>query len=136
MMNLIQLNRGADSARGDDAASLKLAVASWLNEAQPTPNPPISSRNKSGRGFYNDATAELLCPVDFNWADKRYDVCYATGLYIIVLIMTAEHRKGYEATIITSKLLHTLGQPSCTRMVSMIARTRRKGFSKVLYFSG
>ncbi|KAG1845188.1 hypothetical protein F4604DRAFT_1937083 [Suillus subluteus] len=65
-----KLNRGADSARGDDAASLKLAVASWLNEGQPTPNPPISSRDKSGRGFYNDSTAELLCPVDFNWADK------------------------------------------------------------------
>ncbi|KAG1787313.1 uncharacterized protein HD556DRAFT_1434435 [Suillus plorans] len=67
------MSQGADSARGDDAASLKLAVASLLNEAQPTPNPPISSRNKSGHGFYNDATAELLCPVDFNWADKRYN---------------------------------------------------------------
>ncbi|KAG1802485.1 hypothetical protein EV424DRAFT_1584541 [Suillus variegatus] len=65
-----KLNRGADSARGDDAASLKLAVASWLNEKQPTPNPAISSRDKSGRGFYHDATAELICPVDFDWADK------------------------------------------------------------------
>lgn len=71
-MHSIQLNRGADSAHGDDAASLKLAVASWLNEKQPTPNPAISSRDKSGRGFYHDATAELICPVDFDWADKRY----------------------------------------------------------------
>lgn len=64
-----KLNRGADSARGDDAASMKLAVASWLNESSPPPNPPIHSRDKTGRGFYNDATAKLLCPVDFNWAD-------------------------------------------------------------------
>ncbi|KAG2132877.1 uncharacterized protein EDB93DRAFT_1093655 [Suillus bovinus] len=70
-MHSIQLNRGADSARGDNAASLKLAVASWLNEKQPTPNPAISSQDKSGCGFYHDATAELICPVDFNWADKR-----------------------------------------------------------------
>ncbi|KAG2754551.1 hypothetical protein P692DRAFT_201703947 [Suillus brevipes Sb2] len=64
-----KLNQGADSARGDDAASMKLAVASWLNESSPPPNPPIHSRDKTGRGFYNDATAKLLCPVDFNWAD-------------------------------------------------------------------
>ncbi|KAG0708278.1 hypothetical protein DFH29DRAFT_979350 [Suillus ampliporus] len=45
---------------GDDTASLKLVVASWLNETQPTPNPSISLWDKSGCGFYNDATAKLL----------------------------------------------------------------------------
>ncbi|KAG1906264.1 uncharacterized protein F5891DRAFT_942358 [Suillus fuscotomentosus] len=65
------LNKGADSARGDDASSLKKTVASWLNESRPTPNPPISSVDKSGRGFYHDATGELLCPVDFHWANPR-----------------------------------------------------------------
>ncbi|KAG1817491.1 uncharacterized protein BJ212DRAFT_1270055 [Suillus subaureus] len=69
-MNLVQLNRGTDLAQGDDTAFLKLAVASWLNKGQPTPNPLISSWDKSGHGFYSDLTAELLCPVDFNWADK------------------------------------------------------------------
>ncbi|KAG1891843.1 uncharacterized protein F5891DRAFT_1131472 [Suillus fuscotomentosus] len=59
----------ADSARGDDMASMKLAVASWLNKSSPPPNPPIHSCDKTGRGFYNDATAKLLCPVDLNWAD-------------------------------------------------------------------
>ncbi|KAG1847251.1 hypothetical protein C8R48DRAFT_677597 [Suillus tomentosus] len=66
-----KLNRAADSARGDDAASLKLVVASWLNESLPTPDPPIHSRDKSGRGFYNDTTGELICPVDFKWTDTR-----------------------------------------------------------------
>ncbi|KAG1786245.1 uncharacterized protein HD556DRAFT_1449862 [Suillus plorans] len=71
-----KLNKGADSARGDDASSLKKTVASWLNESRPTPNPPISSVDKSGRGFYHDATGELLCPVDFHWANPsngKYD---------------------------------------------------------------
>ncbi|KAG1841182.1 hypothetical protein C8R48DRAFT_620395 [Suillus tomentosus] len=66
-----KLNRGADSARGDDASSLKKAVASWLNESLPTPNPPIPLVDKSGRGFYHDVTGELLCPVDFHWADPK-----------------------------------------------------------------
>ncbi|KAG1897730.1 uncharacterized protein F5891DRAFT_1191658 [Suillus fuscotomentosus] len=66
-----KLNRAADSARGDDAASLKLVVTSWLNESLPTPNPPIHSRDKSGCGFYNDTTGELICPVDFKWTDMR-----------------------------------------------------------------
>ncbi|KAG1736276.1 hypothetical protein EDD22DRAFT_982391 [Suillus occidentalis] len=65
----IQLNQGADSARGNDTASIKLAVASWLNESSPPPNLPIHLHDKTGRGFYNDVTAKLLCPVDFNWAD-------------------------------------------------------------------
>ncbi|KAG1873477.1 hypothetical protein C8R48DRAFT_746185 [Suillus tomentosus] len=67
-----KLNKGADSARGDDASSLKKTVASWLNESRPTPNPPISSVDKSGRGFYHDATGELLCPVDFHWANPSH----------------------------------------------------------------
>ncbi|KAG1884204.1 uncharacterized protein F5891DRAFT_971482 [Suillus fuscotomentosus] len=66
-----KLNRGADSARGDDTSSLKKAVASWLNESLPTPNPPIPLVDKSGRGFYHDVTGELLCPVDFHWADPK-----------------------------------------------------------------
>ncbi|KAG1730732.1 hypothetical protein EDB19DRAFT_1831902 [Suillus lakei] len=45
------------------------AVASWLNKSSPPPNPPIHSCDKTGCGFYNDATAKLLCPVDFNWAN-------------------------------------------------------------------
>jgi hypothetical protein len=73
LLTSTQLNRGADSARGDDAASMKLAVASWLNESSPAPGAPIHSRDKTERGFYDDETAKLLRPVDFNWADMKYD---------------------------------------------------------------
>ncbi|KAG2135515.1 hypothetical protein DEU56DRAFT_908867 [Suillus clintonianus] len=64
-----KLNRSADAARGDDTTSLKFAVASWLMQASPTPNPVISHRDKSYRGFYHDVTGKLLCPVDYDWND-------------------------------------------------------------------
>lgn len=64
--NSTQLNWGADSARGDDAASMKLAVASWLNESSFAPDPPIHSWDKTGCSFYNNATVKLLCPVYFD----------------------------------------------------------------------
>ncbi|KAG1893345.1 uncharacterized protein F5891DRAFT_963076, partial [Suillus fuscotomentosus] len=59
------LNESSDGARGDDSAGLKRAVADWLMERTPTPNPPIHKQNKSGRGFYHDVMGELLCPVDY-----------------------------------------------------------------------
>ncbi|KAG1729738.1 hypothetical protein EDD22DRAFT_960839 [Suillus occidentalis] len=64
-----KLNRSADAARGDDTTSLKFAVASWLMQTSPTPNPVISNRDKSCHGFYHDTTGKLLCPVDYNWDD-------------------------------------------------------------------
>ena len=60
---------GADGARGDDAANLKTAVAAWLMEQG---NTNIRLKDKSGRGFYNDATGKLLCPVDYKWDDETY----------------------------------------------------------------
>ncbi|KAH7903714.1 hypothetical protein BJ138DRAFT_1107442 [Hygrophoropsis aurantiaca] len=59
---------GADGARGDDAANLKVAVAAWLMEDG---NTNLRLKDKSGRGFYNDTTGKLLCPVDYNWHDER-----------------------------------------------------------------
>ncbi|KAG1818347.1 hypothetical protein EV424DRAFT_1323921, partial [Suillus variegatus] len=64
-----KLNEGSDGARGDDSASLKCAVADWLMERTPTPNPTIHRQDKSGRGFYNDVTGGLLCPVDYDWSN-------------------------------------------------------------------
>ncbi|KAG1830809.1 hypothetical protein EV424DRAFT_1343337 [Suillus variegatus] len=64
-----KLNRSADAARGDDTTSLKFALASWLMQTSPTPNPIISHRDKSCRGFYHNTTGKLLCPVDYNWDD-------------------------------------------------------------------
>ncbi|KAG1787335.1 uncharacterized protein HD556DRAFT_1448824 [Suillus plorans] len=64
-----KLNESSDGARGDDSASLKRSVAEWLMERTPAPNPAIHKQDKSGRGFYNDVTGGLLCPVDYDWSN-------------------------------------------------------------------
>ncbi|KAG2084830.1 hypothetical protein BD769DRAFT_1374681 [Suillus cothurnatus] len=64
-----KLNESSDGARGDDCAGLKRSVAEWLMECTPAPNPVIHKQDKTGRGFYNDVTGRLLCPVDYDWSD-------------------------------------------------------------------
>ncbi|KIK31905.1 hypothetical protein CY34DRAFT_102531, partial [Suillus luteus UH-Slu-Lm8-n1] len=63
-----KLKRGADSARGDDTATLKELVASWVNiECHPTTL--IRSDDKHHRGFVSDACGRLLCPAEWSWED-------------------------------------------------------------------
>ncbi|KAG1857425.1 hypothetical protein F4604DRAFT_1882988 [Suillus subluteus] len=38
-------------------------------QATPPPNPVIHGQSKMGRGFNNDATGRLICPVDYDWSD-------------------------------------------------------------------
>ncbi|KIM66095.1 hypothetical protein SCLCIDRAFT_22310 [Scleroderma citrinum Foug A] len=63
---------GADSACGNDASRLKTAVVSWLMSMTPPPQPALLPYDKTGRGFYNDATARLLCPVDYDWDNPQH----------------------------------------------------------------
>ncbi|KAG2087598.1 hypothetical protein BD769DRAFT_1372951, partial [Suillus cothurnatus] len=63
------LNKGADGARADDTTRLKVTVASWLMQLTPSPSPVIQGQNKMGRGFNNDSTGRLICPVDYDWND-------------------------------------------------------------------
>jgi hypothetical protein len=56
--------------RTDDTHRLKVEVVSWLMQHLPKPDPPLSIIDKSGRGFYNDATGRLLCPVDYDWTNE------------------------------------------------------------------
>ncbi|OAX31329.1 hypothetical protein K503DRAFT_703869, partial [Rhizopogon vinicolor AM-OR11-026] len=48
--------------------------------------------DKTGCGFYSDATAKLLCPVDFDWKDTRYDLFYVASITLI-LILTIGYMK-------------------------------------------
>ena len=66
-----QLNKGADGARGEDTCGLKSVVVGWLMRGQPTPEPALEPQCKFGRGFYHDATAQLLCPVEYNWSNPQ-----------------------------------------------------------------
>jgi len=68
---LMQLHKGASGARGDNVANLKPAVVSWLTELLENPMVPLSPNNKLERGFEHDLTGNLLCPIEYNWNDKR-----------------------------------------------------------------
>ncbi|KAJ8589414.1 hypothetical protein M405DRAFT_210470 [Rhizopogon salebrosus TDB-379] len=120
---------GVDSARGDDAASMKLAVASWLNESSPAPDAPIHSRDKTERGFYDDETAKLLRPVDFNWADMQ---AHYLKLQTDAENNSKEEIRDYESNFqVTAHSFHY----SCIETASTTRRTRRKGFSNSLCLS-
>ena len=67
----IQLGQGADSSRADDTCRLKVLVVNWLMQGTPRPERPLSTEDKTGRGFHNDATGRLLCPVNYNWNDAK-----------------------------------------------------------------
>lgn len=43
----------------------------WLTESDPA-NPRLIPHDKTGRGLYNDATARMMCPVEFDWNDAEY----------------------------------------------------------------
>ncbi|KAG2070759.1 hypothetical protein BDR04DRAFT_1155205 [Suillus decipiens] len=64
-----KLNRGADRARADDMTCLKVIVASWLMQHTLPLSTVIQGQNKMGHGFNNDATGQLIYPVDYDWND-------------------------------------------------------------------
>ncbi|KAI6164767.1 hypothetical protein EDD17DRAFT_1506196 [Pisolithus thermaeus] len=79
------LTKGTDSACGDDAARLKMAIVGWLMGSQKTPELALDLRSKTGRGFYHDATARLICPVDYNWSNAidRAHICNFHPDYLV-----------------------------------------------------
>ena len=67
----IQLGQGADSGHADDTRRLKVLVVNWLMQGTPRPEPPLSTEDKTGWGFYNNATGHLLCPVNYDWNNTK-----------------------------------------------------------------
>ena len=69
--NVLQLRKGGDGARGDDASSLKKEVMIWLGDLYGPIQPPISPSLKYDRGLDHDITGRLLCPVEYDWDDAE-----------------------------------------------------------------
>ncbi|KAG2347683.1 hypothetical protein BDR05DRAFT_875480, partial [Suillus weaverae] len=132
------LDRSADAARGDDTTSLKFAVASWLMHTSPTPNPVISHRDKSCRGFYHDATGKLLCPVDYDWDDaiRNYHPDYRVTCYSWPSYLYKDGRydptnptKGlFKGELLVKAVKHVFTSPSSAENTSGFVSTR--DFSK------
>ncbi|KZP23643.1 hypothetical protein FIBSPDRAFT_930434 [Athelia psychrophila] len=73
------LLKGADSAWGDDALTLKRTVVMWLHEIFGPSAPSLVASTKDGRGFHNAHTGRLLCPVEFDWDDEAVRAAIRAG---------------------------------------------------------
>jgi hypothetical protein len=71
-----QLHARANDACSDDTCRIKIAIADWLNGRTPlnpeAPKITLSNRVKEDRGYPNDITGGLLCPIDYDWDDPEY----------------------------------------------------------------
>ncbi|KAI6015757.1 hypothetical protein BKA83DRAFT_4498437 [Pisolithus microcarpus] len=63
------LTKGADSAHGDDAARLKMAIMGWLMGSQKTPEPALDLQSKTGHDYLVTANSWP----HFLYKDKIYD---------------------------------------------------------------
>jgi hypothetical protein len=69
----LQLQRGANDARSDDVRRIKEEVANWINQTL-SPTTPLSLKQRDDRGFQNDITGRLLCPIELSWDDDEYNI--------------------------------------------------------------
>jgi hypothetical protein len=79
-----QLQKGANDARSDDVRRIKEEVANWINQTF-SPTTPLCLKQRDGRGFQNDITGRLLCPIEHSWDDDEYvipiDACCVDKLF-------------------------------------------------------
>jgi hypothetical protein len=50
---------------------VKEEVTIWINQAC-SPPVPLNPKNRDNRGFQNDFTGRLLCPIEYSWDDLEY----------------------------------------------------------------
>ncbi|KAI0370819.1 hypothetical protein BV20DRAFT_1071766 [Pilatotrama ljubarskyi] len=65
-----QLQLGASGAKSDDTRSLRGSVIDWLKVDFPADTVNLNRDTKVGRGFRNEVTGRLLCPVMLDWNDE------------------------------------------------------------------
>jgi hypothetical protein len=84
-----QLQAGGNDTHSDDTCRIKIAIADWLNTCNPFNTDSeayktmLSTREKENRGYSNDVTGHLLCPINYNWDNLEYvqvDCLYFTLL--------------------------------------------------------
>ncbi|KAI0349323.1 hypothetical protein OH77DRAFT_1465554 [Trametes cingulata] len=65
------LQIGVSGAKSDDTRSLRGAVIDWLKLDFPADTVDLNSDTKVSRGFRNEVTGRLLCPVMLDWKDEN-----------------------------------------------------------------
>ncbi len=70
-IGVVQLQKGANDGRSDDIRRVKEEVTIWVNQTC-SPSAPLNPKNRDHRGFQNDFTGRLLCPIEYSWDDLEY----------------------------------------------------------------
>ncbi|KAL1939912.1 hypothetical protein VTO73DRAFT_9612 [Trametes versicolor] len=60
---------GSNAARADDTRSIKIAVVEWLADDLKAAGVTLNPKTKPQRGFLNEVTGRLLCPVVLDYDD-------------------------------------------------------------------
>jgi len=102
-----QLGKGSDMARGDDTASLKVAIIQWVQDLFGVPDQPLQAKHKAGRGLDHDQCGRLLCPIEFDWMDLRCEHFCLLFPRLLRSCSVSEQRFGM--VILTTLSLHTPG---------------------------
>jgi len=70
-IGVVQLQKGANDRWSDDIRRVKEEVTIWVNQTC-SPSAPLNLKNRDHRGFQNDFTSRLLCPIEYSWDDLEY----------------------------------------------------------------
>jgi hypothetical protein len=74
-----QLQKGANDARSDDVRRIKEEVANWINQSL-SPTTPLSAKQREDRGYQNDVTGRLICPIELSWDNHEYATVFHIAL--------------------------------------------------------
>jgi hypothetical protein len=72
--DVLQLQKGALSARSDDTKSLKSVIIDWITPHGESLSPPIAQNAKLDRGYNHEVTGALLCPTGLDWSDPEFRI--------------------------------------------------------------
>ena len=55
-----------------DNITSSIKTVGWPICSRPPPEPALEPRQKTGRGIYHEATAQLIHPVDYEWSNPQH----------------------------------------------------------------
>lgn len=79
----MQLQKGVNAARADDAKGLKTAIIDWIAPAGQPLVPVLTRNNKIDRGYNHPRTGQLLCPAAWDWMDEEYVALHISSFVMI-----------------------------------------------------
>ncbi|KAJ3550552.1 hypothetical protein NMY22_g398 [Coprinellus aureogranulatus] len=131
------LSKGSLGARADDTKSLKSVIIDWITPPGGSLHPPLSRNVKTDRGFFHNATGELLCPATLDWADEEIQKQLKAGEIVVSgdnwpIFLYRDHTVNldnpweglFQGTLLVSAYKHVF---TCPSSVEQETRATRSG---------